>query len=256
MERKLSWNPRTLQAELVASDESVNKLLVSAKITSLKHEGKDVAASDAPLNTRIEALGSLLSNVNNTADSAELIAVNGQLAAQVDKLSGDYISSQATVSSQLQKITALENDNVVQRASVTALTADKTQLTNTLDASVKEASRLSGSINSINAELSKRCLAYNSLPNLTAEDGVTPLATNATNEQKLAALNRVSVGDKLTLIDGHVNASLAKVGIANTGLPAATQTGTSAPQMSRKDFEAMTPAAQSDFFKRGGKITQ
>lgn len=227
MERKLSWNLRTVHAELVASDESVNKLLVAAKINSLKHEGKDVAASDAPLNARIEALGALLANVNNTADNAELIAVNGQLAAQVDKLSADLTASQATVASQVQKITAAENDNVVQRASVTALTADKVQLTNSLDASVKEASRLSGSINSINAELSKRCLAFNCLPNLTDADGVTPLATNANQDQKLAALNRVSVGDKLTLIDGHVNASLARVGIANTNIPAATQTGNS-----------------------------
>lgn len=256
MERKLSWNPRTLQSELLASDESIAKLLVAAKITSLKVDGKDVPAADAPLNTKIEALGSLLNTGNVTQDSAELIAVNGQLAAQVDKVSGELVASQATVTSQLAKITELNNDLTVQKASVASLTADRAQLSNSLDAAVKETSRVVAGANLVNAELSKRCLNFNAIPNLTEADGKTPLATNATQDQKLAALDRVSATEKLTLIDGAVNSAMARLGISTSTLPVATTTGTNRPEMTRKDFENMTPSAQSDFFKRGGKITQ
>lgn len=206
--QNLSLNFKALNAELHASDKAADPLLVAAKITSIKVDGKDVPAAEAPLDAKIAALGSLLNAGNKTEDSANLIAANGQLAAQVEDLNGKLTVSQAALAENTAKLTAATNDLTVAQASIDKLTADKAQLNSQLEAVNKEAGRLTSELQALNTEISKQALAYGVLK-VEGKD----------EAERLVAAQALPAKDKLTAIDGAVTHALARVGAGNGSVP-------------------------------------
>lgn len=221
----LSLNFKALNAELHASDASVDPLLVSAKITTIKVDGKDVPAHEAPLPNKIAALGALLATGDKTVDDANLIAANGQLAGQVEKLTNDLTSVQATLAATNQKLTTAEGALAVAQASVTALTAEKANLTNLLEAGNKENARLTGELAETKTALARECLAVGCLSLAGADN--KPLAADAPEAEKLSAAVKLPFTGLLTSFKGAVNAALAKTGVAFGTLPGQKPAGSS-----------------------------
>lgn len=211
MERKLSWNPKTLQNEIVAADSAVNALFETAKVQA--------PANAATLAEKIVALKDSIAKESPEA------------AANVAKIS------------ELQ-------------ASVTSLTAEKTTLETSLADANAQLGELANNAANLNTELSKRCLNFGCVPNLTEADGKTALAADASPEARLAALDRVPVSEKLTLIDGAVTSALNRLNVNANALPQAASTNAKPNTMTRAEFTALTPAKQMAFVKARGKITE
>jgi hypothetical protein len=212
------WNIVKANAEIDSAHTEANKSLATAKISTLKVDGKDVAAADAPLAVKIAAIASVSASGEKTQDVSELIASNGQIAAQVEDLNGKLTVANATVSAQSQKIVALESEVATQAASVQTLTAEATTTRNLLEASNKEAARATAQFNAVNAEISGYALKANCLE-LVGADGKA-FAADASEAAKVEAANKISVGDKMKAIFGAVNAAVQKTGVSFAATPA------------------------------------
>lgn len=214
------FNIGKANGEIDAANSAINPLLAADKITSIKVAGVDVPASDAPLADKINAYGALRASMKgNTQEMSELLATNGQVAAQVEKLTADNATMTASNGSLVQK----NNEQAAQistlTASVATLTAKNTEQANLLNASNAEAARLARDLNAINSEVSRLCLDYGCL-DLTSEDG-KPLAKDASDDDRLAAANRISIPDKLKASKGAVNSAMAKTGVSFASIPTA-----------------------------------
>ena len=111
----------------------------------------------------------------------------------------------------------------------------------------------------INKFFSEACL-NGSLIELKGEDG-KPLAADATAELKMAAMLAVPLAQKQTAYAGALNAAFAKANLPNSTLPKAPakEAGATTAQdnsMKRADFFKLSPKAQTEFCKNGGKITE
>src|SRR5690348_14565569 len=95
-------------AQIQAASEVIDPALAAAKISTLKVDGKDVAASEAPLSVKVAAIAALVGAGEKSQDVSELIATNGQIAARVEALEGELATANATVAAQTQKISGLE----------------------------------------------------------------------------------------------------------------------------------------------------
>jgi hypothetical protein len=217
MPRTKSLNFVKLNDELFASDAAIDPILASAKITVLKVDGKDVPAAEAPLQSKISAIGALVSSGDKTQDAAQLIAANGQLAAQGEQLQANLTASEATIAAQNQKISELTGNFNVSQASVQKLTSENATQTNLLEASNKEVSRITAEANRINREVSQMCVSVGCL-DLKGEDG-KPLAKDAKAEDQLAAADKLPIADKLKSFGGALHAAASKVGIQLAVVP-------------------------------------
>jgi len=211
------WNLVKANAALESANEAADKVLVQAKISTLKVDGKDVALADAPIAAKIAAVGALVASGEKSQDVSELIASNGQIAAQVEELTGKLTVANATVASQSQKLTALEGELATEKASVATLTGKVTETANLLKASNDEAARVTKELNAQNDELSALCVTAGCLE-LKGADGKL-LAKDASETDKLAAAKSVSYGDKLKAYRGAVNAAIAKTGATPLEFP-------------------------------------
>lgn len=221
------FNIGKANAEINSGHEAADTALASAKITSLKVDGKDVAATDAPLAVKIAAVASLAASGEKTQDVSELIASNGQIASQLDKATNDLVAEKAISAGHAQKISSLESELATSKSSVSTLTADLTGAKNLLTASNDLNAKLTTAANAVNTEISKQCIAVNCLT-LTDGDG-KPLAKEATEDQKIEAANKIPVAEKITALMGAVNSAAASVGVNLKSVPAvsgATSTGT------------------------------
>lgn len=203
---------------LDSAHAAANKGLIAAKITTLAVDGKEVPSADAPLNVKIDAVSALVNSGDKTQDVSELIASNGQIAAQVEDLTGKLSVANATAAAHAQKISNLEGELVTSKASVGSLTAELTTSKNLLQASNDLNTKLTSQANAVNAEISKHCLGINCLT-LVDADG-KPLAKDATDEQKLASALNVPISEKVAAIKGAVTSAIANVGIS-AAVPAA-----------------------------------
>lgn len=211
-------NYKGMGKELEASDTAIDALLVSAKVTTINVDGKDVPAADAPLPAKISAIGKLISSGNPTEDTAELIRANGEQAALVTELEGKLTVAQSTISAQTQKIAELEGKYNTAQASVTKLTAEAGTSANLLKAATDEVTRTTGMLNAQKTALANRCIAASCL-SLTGEDG-KPLAESATADEKLSAALKLSHDDLWKSYSGAVNAAVAKTGVTFSDIPA------------------------------------
>jgi chromosome segregation ATPase len=218
-------------AEINSGNEAADAALTAAKITTLKVDGKDVPSAEAPLSVKISAIAALVASGDKTQDISELIASNGQIAAQVEDLTGRNATLTATVSGQAQKISSLETELATSKTSVATLTAEVAGHKNLLEAAGNENVRVTGLLNSANAEISKQCIAVNCLT-LTDGEG-KPLAKTATDSQKLESANKIPVAEKITALMGAIHSSAANIGLDLKQVPAVSGGGT-APDSGNK----------------------
>lgn len=235
------FNIGKANAEIDSAHAAADAALTAAKISTLKVDGKDVSAVDAPLAVKIAAVAALASSGEKTQDVSELIASNGQIAAQVEELTGKLTVATATIASQTQKISSLESELATSKSSVTTLTAENAGNKNLLSAANAENVRVTGLLNASSLTISQFCLKADCL-SLTDGDG-KPLAKDATEEQKLSAADKIPVTERLTALFGAVNAAVAKTGVSFAAIPAAVPGGTQAGAPKFKNATELCAAA-------------
>lgn len=212
------WNIGKANAEISAADAAINPLLESAKITTIKVDGKDLPASDAPLADKISALAAVSKPGVANQDISELVTSNDLISKQLEDATGKLAVSNSSVAKLQQDNAALTSQLQTSQSSVSNLTAANAELQNRHDASIRQVGELTKQVNGINAEVSKQCLEYGCL-DLTTEDGKL-LAKDASADEKLAAANRIPIADKLKASKGATNAAMAKLGLPVGDLPA------------------------------------
>lgn len=222
MSKHQFWNIGKANAEISSAHEAADATLESAKITSLKVDGKDMPASDAPLAVKIVACRALIASGEKTQDVSELVATNGQIAAQAEELSGKLALAQATIASQNQKISEQGAQLSSANASVSELTAKTAQLQTSLDASNKEAARLAGHVNGVNEDISRMCLDFGCLD--------LGLKADATEAQKIEAANKLKESDKLNTARGAVASAVSRIGLAAPAAPSTLGSASSPTQ--------------------------
>ncbi len=164
------------------------------------------------------------------AFKAELTQLKADVTGTIDQLKADLATATASIAS-------LGNDKV-------SLEATIAELTGKLSASNKE-------FLGFNDLLSQACLNGNLLDLKLAED--------ATSEQRTAAALAVPVADKFKLYQGALNAAFAKANLPNSTLPAQPVSSPAAAAghangMKREAYFKMTPQAQLEFVKSGGRL--
>lgn len=216
MPRQFSLNVKANHSELTAADEAISALLQSAKITTITVNGKEVAASDAPLPDRIKALGAVLKLGNSTEAEANLIALNGQLADQNEKLQTEQGKQSAALASVNQQLSEANANLSIERASVTTLTTKNTELDTLLKAANTENARLTGENQKINRLVSEQGIAFGCLD--LVQDGKVLNATHPL-DQRLKVADDIPVADKLKAISGALNLAASRIGVNPTDVP-------------------------------------
>lgn len=226
MARKKSLNVIGLNAELSASDSAIDPLLEQANITSIKVEGRDVPAGDAPMPDKIRALAAVTNASNVNQDMSELIQSNEVVSRENDRLTVENARLSSANATLTGENSQLKSDKATLVAANSKLTADAGELGVRHEATLSQVTRVTGQMQTLNADISKACLKFNCL-DLTDADGKA-LPKDATEAQKQVAADRLPANEKLSAIGGAVNAALAKTNVSVALLPAAgvTQTGT------------------------------
>jgi hypothetical protein len=218
MAHKFSMNVARLNSEASASAAAIDPILTAAKITSLKVDGKDVTAADAPLSAKITAIGALLATGDKTQDTSELIAANGQLADQFEASEARLVTANATISAQTQQISSLQTNLTTANATVDRLTADAGTNKNLLEASNKEVSRLLAIVSAQTSTIAQSCVAANCLD-------FSSLGKDASVEAKTAFASKMGFDDLMKSFKGAVNAAIAKTGVTFADIPSGKPAG-------------------------------
>jgi chromosome segregation ATPase len=201
-------------ATVVAAEAALAPILTAAGITTITVAGKDVPVSDASVPDKINAIGKLIATGDKTEAAAEAFKANGELAAQLEATEGKLTAANATISAQTQKINDLTGQLNVANASIQSLTAKTVEQGRLLEAATAEAGRIQGELNALNQEISQSCIDCNVIE-FKGED-------NKDAASRLAAANKLSPKEKLTLQRGAINAAMSRLGLESTaGLPAA-----------------------------------
>lgn len=217
------FNITKANAEIAAGHEAIDAALVAAKVSTIKVDGKEVPVGEVKLSDKIAALNALVKVGDSSQDVAELTASNGLIAGKVEGLETELATEKAkneTLSrekiAQTEKIANLEN-------SVTTLTSQLTEKTTLLDASNKEALRVTKEKAAQESEIAQLCVATGCIE-LKDEKGA-PLDAKATADQKLAAAIRNGFDNNVKAYRGAVNAAIAKTGSTPLEIPAAPPAG-------------------------------
>ena len=178
------------------------------------------------------------------------------MAAAVEKLLGradvefkaELESLKATVTGTL---TQLQADLATAQASIASLGNEKAAFEATISELTGKLSASNNEFLGFNDLLTAACL-NGKLLDLKLKDGATE------DEIKSAAL-AIPVADKFKLYQGALNAAFAKANLPNSTLPAAPVTPPAASNgatgMKREAYFKMTPQAQLEFVKGGGRLT-
>lgn len=205
-------------AELTNAEEVLAPAIAKAGISTIVVDGKSIPAADAPLSARIAALLAAAPPVANSQQLSDVIVSNDLIAKELEKTKTDLAIAQTSVATLTREKADLESRLSIANKSVETLTAEKADLGNRKVAAENQFTANGTEIKSFNTELSRVCLAANVL-DLKNEDG-TPLAADATSDQKLEAANRAPWQDKLKAYRGAVNAAIAKTGASPLEIPA------------------------------------
>lgn len=203
--------------EINAADAALASALVSAKITTVKVDGKDVPASEAPLSARINALLSVNPIGAESQSVDELLKSNNILSARAQKSDEDLKLSTDQVSQLTREKIELENKLTIATDSVNSLTAKGNELNTSLEASQTAAKAAIKAGNDTNRLVSKMAIAF-ACVELKGEDG-RALSPNASAEAKQVAAEKIPVAEKLTAISGALNAAAARIGVDFNALP-------------------------------------
>lgn len=203
--------------EIDAAAAALAPALAKAGITTITENGKAVPAGEASLAAQISALLAVNPPGAGSQQISDVLISNDLLSKELEKTKVELATAQASVAALTREKVELEGKLATAQASVTTLTAEKADLNVRLSAAVNEFTAQNTKILSYNTELSKLCIAAGCLE-LTNQDG-TPLATDATPDQKIAAADRVPIADKLKAYQGAVNSALARTGVDAGSLP-------------------------------------
>jgi hypothetical protein len=199
---------------------AINPQLTAAKISTLEVNGKPVAATsdEVPLQVKISALAAVTKAGAADEQMSQLLASNQLLADQATQLRTENASLTTNVSTLSAEKVTLTNDLTAAKNANATLTAENTNLTQLREGAVKEGARVTGQLNALNSELSKRCLGIGCLSDLRGADNAL-LPSTATQAEREAAADRVSAADKIVALSGAVNSTLAKCGVDVSKLP-------------------------------------
>lgn len=216
---KFFGNVTKLEAAIEAADSAINPALATAKILTLKVEGKDVPASEAPLANRIAALLAVSAPGVSEQSVANLTTTNAELAARNETISTELATSNSLLGGLRQELAEQKTKLTNAEASVSTLTAEKAQLEIQRKAAQSEYERVSKEQASLNTELSRACLAIGCLQ-LTDANGAA-IKQTSTEEQKLEAANRIPASEKLKAYQGGLNLAISNMGANISSLPGA-----------------------------------
>lgn len=241
-------------SEIKAADSVIDAALTEAKINTLTVAGQSVAASKAPLADKISAVLALTKPGAATLEVSEVVASNDALSAQIDTVTAERDRLNAGNQSLTAENAKLQTDLAAQRASVANLTAANTELTVRHEAALRQVTDTAGKLTALNRMISEQCVAANCLD--LADDKGFALKADAMQEQKLEVADKIPAADKLKAYSGAVTAAISRTGVNITMIPnGGPQTASTAPKLSRAEFDKLEPKAQTAFFKAKGKIT-
>lgn len=237
------WNIGKANAEISAADAAINPLLETAKITSIKVDGKDMAASDAPLADKITALAAVNKPGAGNMQLSDMVVNNDIIAKKLEETSAALAVSQTSVATLQRDNSQLSTDLATSQASVRTLTASNAELENRLKVSNGSVADLTGQLNGINTEISKLCVVGDVLD--------LKLSKGASEAQKMDAANLVPVADKLKAYAGAVNAAIARTGASVGAIPGVPPAGGAAPAKKEvKGAERMKAAIKIQGFSK------
>lgn len=238
--------------ELIDSAAAVlSPALEKANIKTITVDGKPVAAATAPLADQISALIAVSATNSGSQNENELMVTNSTLAAQLEKITVELATANATVGTLQTAQTALETRASTAEAAVQTLTAEKGQLQVQLDAAKNEFTRVSREQSTFNTELSRACIAIGCLQ-LTDANGAA-LKLNATEEQKLEAANKLTASEKLKAYQGGLNLAVANMGLNVSSIPGAPLKFAAKVGGKLAEYNAMTNSAEKTAFYRQHK---
>ncbi len=146
-------------------------------------------------------------------------------------------TEQTTVSALSKEKLSLESRVTVLESTQQTLTASNAELTELRKASNSEAGRVTGQLNALNSELSRRCLAVGCLMDLRDDKGQL-LVSTASAEERQAAAERIPAAEKLSALCGAVNLAIRKTGI-EVDLPQRPPNGAAEKPKEVKGFARM-----------------
>lgn len=178
----------------------------------------------------------------------DLIAKVTSLAAKVDASLRDEVNAlKAQVDGALTDAMGNVSDLTAKVASLEAAKAELEGQNATLTANLSEKNK---ELLGFNDLLADACLQGGLLD--------LKLAADATPEQTRAAALAVPMADKFKAYQGALNTAFAKANLPNSTLPKAPEAPvgqSSAHAMKREAYFKLSPSAQLEFVKNGGKIT-
>lgn len=217
---KLSfWNIRHAQAAITAADEAIEPALSKANITTIKVEGRDVPASEAPLADRIRAVLAVSSPQTSSQDMSELVATNDTLARRIEVLETENAQLKAGNAALTTENVQLKGELATALTSVESLTASNAELNVRHEAALRQVADGVSAANQVNTRVSEMCVAACCIE--------LPVPATATREQKIAAAKDVPVLDKLKAYEGAVNSAVARIGANAPAVPNGAPTGAS-----------------------------
>lgn len=214
---KFFGNVTKLEAAIEAADSAINPALATAKILTLKVDGKDVPASEAPLANRISALLAVSAPGVSEQSVANLTTTNAELAARNESISTELATATSVLGGVRTELAELTTKAANLEASVSTLTAEKAQLEIHRKAAQSEYERVAKEQSTFNTEFSKACLAIGCLQ--LADANGTPLSPSAPEEQKLEAANKIAPAEKLKAYQGGLNLAISQMGVNTNKLP-------------------------------------
>lgn len=251
MARKI-WNFGKLCDEVDSAHAAIDPLLTKANISTITVDGKPVAAAEVPLKLKIDALAAVMPTTAGNQAENELMVTNATLAAQIEKVSGELATANATGGKLTLEARDLTTRATNAEASVQTLTAEKGQLDVQLKASNSEFSRVNTSLSAISSKLSKACIGVGCLQLLGENGG--PLPANATEAQKITAADKIPIAEKLEAYQGALNTAISNVGLSVASIPGAPlKLEAGSPKGIRAQYAAIPNASEKTAFYRANK---
>lgn len=243
-------NVKKFEAAFAALQSVFNPALDKAGIKTLKVEGKDLPASEAPLADQAIALLAANPTGEHQQTISELHVTNASLAKRIETLESEKAVALGTVSGLQSEKQELTNRSTASEAAVQKLTAELGQTQVQLKAAQDEFNRVAREQAAFNTELSKACIAVGCLQLHDANGAALPL--NASAEAKLASANLLTLSEKLKAYQGGLNTAIAATGLSVASLPGAPlQFVQSAPRGILAEHRAITdPVAKARHYEK------
>lgn len=210
------------QAEIDAAQAALDPMLAKAGIKEINIGGKVFHFDNAEekgkiaLAEQIKALAAL-SPATSTQDISLIIQDSENTAKLATEAQEKLETANTNVATLTREKLAAEEKLKTAENTIASMTRDNANLTNQLDAAIKQHGKALSEQNASKTALAAKCLAANCL-DLNGDDG-KPLPNDATQESKMAAAMKLSYGDLFKAFNGAVNAAVAKVGVTFADIP-------------------------------------